>query len=288
MQIITDFEDYKILDMADGMKCEQWGDFILSRPDPQIIWTRKSNEEIWKMVHATYKRSSSGGGLWTENKKINEVWQVKYDDMIFNLKLMGFKHTGLFPEQAFNWKLIKETIKKANRPINCLNLFAYTGSASVAALSAGANVTHVDSSKGMVEWAKENVKTSGLVDKPIRYLVDDVMKFVKREIRRENKYEIIIMDPPSFGRGINGEVWDIEKDLFPLVELCVELLSDKPILFIINSYTTGLSPIVLDNILRLTVNKKYKGKITSEELGLPMENSSLILPCGMTARWEIE
>ena len=285
MQIIRDFKDYKILDMADGMKCERWGDYILNRPDPQIIWDTKSKSDAWDSAHASYIRSSSGGGYWEVNKELPKVWQIKYDDMTFNLKLMGFKHTGIFPEQAFNWKLIKEKITKAKRPINCLNLFAYTGAASVAALRAGASVTHVDSSKGMVDWAKENVKSSGLSDKPIRFLVDDAVKFVKREIRRGHKYDIIIMDPPSFGRGTKGEIWDTEKDLFGLVELCTELLSDNPVLFIINSYTTGLSLRVLENILELTINQKFSGNITGDELGLPMEGSNLILPCGVSARW---
>jgi 23S rRNA (cytosine1962-C5)-methyltransferase len=287
MQLITDFNDYKILDMKEGQKLERWGDYILSRPDPQIIWCNKENSLLWDKAHAVYTRSSDGGGKWKINQKMPEVWQIKYDEMIFNLKLMNFKHTGIFPEQAFNWRLIKEKIKSANRKVKVLNLFAYTGAASVAALSAGALVTHVDSSKGMVEWAKENVKSSGLEDKSIRYLVDDVTKFVKREIRRESKYDIIIMDPPSFGRGSSGEIWDIEKDLFNLVELSTELLSNNPLLFIINSYTTGLSSTILVNILELTINSKYKGKITGDELGILMENSNLVLPCGITARWEL-
>ena len=287
MKLVTDFTEYQILDMADGMKLEDWHGYKLLRPDPQIIWSTKNNESIWSSVDAIYYRSNKGGGSWDiKNHKLPSSWQIHYHDLTFNLKLMGFKHTGLFPEQAYNWNLIREKIKNAQRPVKVLNLFAYTGAASVAALSAGAEVVHVDSSRGMVDWAKENVNASNLADKPIRFLVDDVVKFVKREIRRGNKYDIILMDPPSFGRGANGEVWDIEKDLYPLVELCSELLSDDPILFLINSYTTGLSMTVLENILSLTINKKHPGHISSDELGLPMKNSKLILPCGIYARWE--
>ncbi len=287
MKIVNDFTEYQILDMADGMKLENWNGYKLLRPDPQIIWSYKSNEKEWQNIDATYYRSNKGGGSWDiKNSQLPASWQVHYQDLTFNIKLMGFKHTGLFPEQAYNWNLIREKIKNASKPVKVLNLFAYTGAASVAALSAGAEVVHVDSSRGMVDWAKENVSASNLADKPIRFLVDDVVKFVKREIRRGNKYDIILMDPPSFGRGSNGEVWDIEKDLYPLVELCTELLSDKPILFLINSYTTGLSMTVLENILSLTVNKKCPGHISSDELGIKMHNSNLILPCGIYARWE--
>ncbi len=287
MKLVTDFIEYQIIDMADGMKLENWHNKILLRPDPQIIWHTKTNPNSWNNIDAIYNRSNKGGGSWDiKNKNLPSSWQIHYQDLTFNLKLMGFKHTGLFPEQAYNWNLIKEKIKNANRPVKVLNLFAYTGAASIAALSAGAEVVHVDSSRGMVDWAKENVKSSHLEDRPIRFLVDDVVKFVKREIRRGNKYDIILMDPPSFGRGSNGEVWDIEKDLFPLVELCTEILSDDPILFLINSYTTGLSMTVLENVLNLTVNQKHPGYISSDELGLPMQNSKLILPCGIYARWE--
>ena len=287
MKLVTDFTEYQIIDMADGMKLESWRGYKLLRPDPQIIWSYKSNESEWSKIDAIYHRSNKGGGAWDiKNSNLPTSWQVHYQDLTFNIKLMGFKHTGLFPEQAYNWNLIREKIKNANRPVKVLNLFAYTGAASVAALSAGAEVVHVDSSRGMVDWAKENVKSSGLTERPIRFLVDDVIKFVQREIRRGNKYDIILMDPPSFGRGSNGEVWDIEKNLYPLVELCTELLSDNPILFLINSYTTGLSKTVLENILLLTVNKKYKGIISSDELGIPMQNSEIILPCGIYARWE--
>lgn len=289
MKIVNDFNEYQILDMSEGMKLESWNGKELLRPDPQIIWSNKEHPEYWNKVDAIYHRSNKGGGSWEViNKRLPESWQVHYQDLTFNIKLMGFKHTGLFPEQAYNWNLIREKIKKANRKVKVLNLFAYTGAASVAALSAGAEVVHVDSSRGMVDWAKENVKSSGLEDKPIRFLVDDCIKFVEREIRRGNKYDIILMDPPSFGRGSNGEVWDIEKDLFNLVSRCSEILSDNPILFLINSYTTGLSMTVLENVLSLTVNKKHQGIISSDEIGLPMKDSNMILPCGIYARWENE
>lgn len=282
MQVIRDFNEYQILDMYDGKKIEKWNNIILSRPDPQIIWPKISDKKY--NIDATYNRSNKGGGSWTiNNNKIPSTWQIHYHELVFNLKLMGFKHTGLFPEQAYNWNLIQEKIKNAKRNVKVLNLFAYTGAASVAALSAGASVCHVDSSRGMVEWAKENVKSSGLEDKPIRFIVDDCKKFVEREIRRGNKYDIILMDPPSFGRGANGQVWDIEKDLYELVNLCSKLLSDNPIMFLINSYTTGLSMNVLENILKICLPK---GNIVSDELGLPMVNSNLILPCGIYARWE--
>lgn len=282
MQVIRDFNEYQILDMYDGKKIEKWNNIILSRPDPQIIWPKISDKKY--NIDATYNRSNKGGGSWTiNNNKIPSTWQIHYHELVFNLKLMGFKHTGLFPEQAYNWNLIQEKIKDAKRNVKVLNLFAYTGAASVAALSAGASVCHVDSSRGMVEWAKENVKSSGLEDKPIRFIVDDCKKFVEREIRRGNKYDIILMDPPSFGRGANGQVWDIEKDLYELVNLCSKLLSDNPIMFLINSYTTGLSMNVLENILKICLPK---GNIVSDELGLPMVNSNLILPCGIYARWE--
>lgn len=285
MKVVTDFKDYTILDMANGEKLEQWGDFTLVRPDPQIIWQEQSTN-LWDSADAIYSRSNTGGGAWNIKKSIPSSWTINYQDLKFNLKLMGFKHTGLFPEQAYNWNLIREAIKKEKSEIKVLNLFAYTGGASIAALSAGASVVHVDSSRGMVDWAKENVKVNNLEDKPIRFLIDDVRKFVKREIRRGNKYDIIIMDPPSFGRGSKNEVWSIESDLSELIKDTSELLSDNPLLFIINSYTTGLSKTVLENLLELYIEPKHKGVITSDELGLPMENSKLILPCGIYARWE--
>ena len=287
MKIIKDFEEYRLLDMADGMKLEMWNGFKLLRPDPQIIWPNKTHPELWNDIDATYHRSKSGGGEWeVKNKKLNDKWDIHYKDLTFNLKLMGFKHTGLFPEQAYNWDLITEKIKKANRDVKVLNLFAYTGGASMAALKAGASVVHVDSSRGMVEWAKTNAEACGISDRPIRYIVDDVRKFVKREINRGNKYDIILMDPPSFGRGSKSEVWNIENDLYKLVEMCSEILSDDPLLFIINSYTTGLSKTILESVLHLTIKKK--GIISSDELCIPMENSDLVLPCGSYTRWEKE
>ena len=286
MLVANNWNDYKILDMANGQKLERWGNVILSRPDPQIIWKDKSFPDKWKLVNATYNRSKSGGGSWEYNKQIPKNWQIKYKNLTFNIKPMGFKHTGIFPEQAVNWDWMMEKIAKSKREIKVLNLFAYTGGATVACLSMGASVCHVDSSKGMVSWAKENVVSSGLEDKKIRYIVDDVNKFVSREIRRNNKYDAIIMDPPSYGRGANGEVWQFENNIYDLVQLCTKVLSDNPLFFLINSYTTGISSTVLENILNLTVPKNHIGKITSGEIGLPMENSKLILPCGIYARWE--
>lgn len=286
MNIANNWNDYKILDMADGQKLEKWGDVILSRPDPQIIWKDKSYPEKWKNINATYHRSKTGGGTWEYNKKMPQQWQIKYKDLTFNIKPMGFKHTGLFPEQAVNWDWMIDKIKNAKREIKVLNLFAYTGGATVACASAGASVCHVDSSKGMVTWAKENITSSGLVERPVRYIIDDVVKFVNREIRRGNKYDAIIMDPPSYGRGANGEVWQFENNIYDLVELCTNVLSDNPLFFLINSYTTGISSKVLENILNLTVNKEHNGKVSSGEIGLPMENSKLVLPCGIYGRWK--
>ncbi|MBR3117115.1 MAG: class I SAM-dependent methyltransferase [Bacilli bacterium] len=283
---ITNFDEYKILDMADGEKVESWNGIVLRRPDPQIIWSEKNNPEIWNKVDATYHRSNTGGGAWEKNKKIPDSWQVHYKDLTFNIKLMGFKHTGLFPEQASNWDYMIDKIKKSNRKISVLNLFAYTGGATVACAYAGADVVHVDSSRGMVDWAKENIKSSNLEDKYVRFIVDDCIKFVQREIRRGHKYDAIIMDPPSFGRGANKEVWRVEDNLYELVELCTEVLSDDPLFFLINSYTTGISSTVLKNILELTINNKYKGIVTNGEIGLPMENSNIVLPCGIYGRWE--
>lgn len=280
METIKDFNDYEILAMSNGYKYERWGSVYLKRPDPEIIWPGNDNNI---KVDATYNRSSTGGGAWIINKNVPSSWIVNYKDMKFNLKLMGFKHTGLFPEQAYNWNIIRNKIKYSNKEVNVLNLFAYTGAASVAALMEGANVVHVDSSKGMVEWAKENVRLNKLDESKIKFYIDDVKKLVKREIRRGNKYDIIIMDPPSFGRGAKNEVWSIEKDLYNLVSDASSLLADEPLLFIINSYTTGLSMTVLENILRKTIDKP--GKITSTELGVKA-NDGLILPCGITARWE--
>ena len=290
MNIARDWKDYEILDMADGMKLERWGNVVLTRPDPQIVWKDRSFKKLWNETFAIYERSSSGGGAWNYKKVVPKQWSVKYKNLTFNVKPMGFKHTGIFPEQAVNWDFMIEKIKneraRTGRKIKVLNLFAYTGCASVACLSAGAEVTHIDSSKGMIEWAKENVKSSGLSDRPIRFLIDDVVKFVNREIRRGNKYDAIIMDPPSYGRGANGEVWHFEENISGLVDLCMNILSDDPLFFLINSYTTGISSQVLENILIMKIPKKIKGTYSNGEIGLPMNNSKLILPCGIFAKWE--
>ena len=284
MNIASEWKDYEILDMASGEKLERWGNIYLVRPDPQIIWKEKSFPKKWNEANAVYNRSSSGGGGWSYKKRLPDAWQIKYKNLTFNIKPMGFKHTGLFPEQAVNWDWMINKIKSEKREIKVLNLFAYTGGATVACLSAGASVCHVDSSKGMVAWAKENVASSGLSDRPVRFIIDDVTKFVQREIRRGNKYDAIVMDPPSYGRGKNGEVWQFENNIADLVELCSEVLSDDPLFFLINSYTTGISAKVLENLLDLKIKKK--GKLASGEIGLPMTNSKLVLPCGIYGRWE--
>ncbi len=285
MKLINDFTNYQILALNDGKKLESWQGIILSRPDPQVIW-HDENKDIWNNIHALYKRSNTGGGKWEIKKNMPTSWVINYQDLKFNLKLMGFKHTGLFPEQAYNWNLIRTKIREARRKVKVLNLFAYTGASSIAALKEQASVVHVDSSRGMIEWAKENVRLNALENADIRFLVDDVRKFVKREIRRGNKYDIIIMDPPSFGRGAKNEVWSIEEDLDALVKDTSLLLSDDPLLFIINSYTTGISKTILEDLLYLRINTKFKGFVSSDELGLPVKNSNLILPCGIYARWE--
>ena len=287
MKIANNWKDYEILDMANGEKLERWNNIYLVRPDPQIIWNDKQYPEKWKQANARYNRSSTGGGHWDYKKRLPDSWQIKYKNLTFNIKPMGFKHTGIFPEQAVNWDWMINKIKSEKREIKVLNLFAYTGGATVACASAGASVCHVDSSKGMTTWAKENIESSGLKDRPVRFIVDDVVKFVNREIRRGNKYDAIIMDPPSYGRGAKGEVWQFENNIYDLVELCTNVLSDNPLFFLINSYTTGISSKVLEDILNLTVAKKYRGKLESGEIGIPMENSSLVLPCGIYGRWEI-
>ena len=285
MNIANEWKDYEIIDMANGEKLERWGNIKLIRPDPQIIWKNNSFPNEWKNANAKYNRSNTGGGAWEYKKRLPESWQVKYKNLTFNIKPMGFKHTGLFPEQAVNWDWMINKIQQSKRNIKVLNLFAYTGGATVACLSAGASVCHVDSSKGMTTWAKENVESSGLREKPVRFIIDDVVKFVQREIRRGNKYDAIVMDPPSYGRGKNGEVWQFENNIADLVELCMQVLSDDPLFFLINSYTTGISSRVLANLLELNM-KNHKGKITSGEIGLPMKNSNLVLPCGIYGRWE--
>ena len=289
MELISNFDDYEIIDASNGEKLERWGNIYLLRPDPQIIWNTGSLSEIYKdKIHAVYHRSNKGGGHWEELKRMPDRWMVNYKDLTFNIKKMGFKHTGLFPEQAVNWDMMYDKIKNANRDIKVLNLFAYTGGASVACLSAGASVVHVDSSRGMIDWAKENVNSSNLADKPIRFLVDDCVKFVQREIRRGNKYDAIIMDPPSYGRGANGEVWDIEKDLDYLLKLCSQILSDKPLFFLINSYTSGFSKEVMANMLKVNILPTHSGNITSYEIGIPITKNELVLPCGISARIDFD
>lgn len=285
MLVCNDWKDYELIDCSNGMKLERWKDVYLLRPDPQIIWDNGDLLKKYNNIGAVYHRSNKGGGAWENLKKVPEKWTINYKNLTFNIKQMGFKHTGLFPEQAINWDFMIDKIKESKREIKVLNLFAYTGGATVACLSANASVVHVDSSRGMVDWAKENVKSSNLSDAHVRYIVDDVVKFVKREIRRGNKYDAIVMDPPSYGRGSNNEVWNIERDLYNLVSLCTELLSDNPLFFIINSYTTGLSKEVFTNILKLTVDKKVKGTISSEEIGIPIKENNLVLPCGISSKW---
>ena len=294
MWIADRWTDYKILDTSAGEKLERWGDYVLVRPDPQVIWQSSDKRSLWKKPNAHYHRSSKGGGEW-EFFDLPAEWRIGYDlgahepiaHLTFGLKPFNFKHTGLFPEQAANWDWFAEKIKNAGKPIKVLNLFAYTGGATLAAAAAGAAVTHVDASKGMVGWAKENAAISGLADKPIRWLVDDCMKFVERELRRGNTYDAIIMDPPSYGRGPGGEVWKIEDAIYPLVCECTKLLSDKPLFFLINSYTTGLAPAVLTYMLELSVKSKFGGQAVSCELGLPVGDTGLVLPCGASGRWSI-
>ena len=287
MKVVNDYHDFEIIDTSRGEKLERWGNIYLLRPDPGVIWDNGCLEEKYqKIIHSVYYRSSTGGGHWENKKQMPNSWIINYQDMKFNIKQMGFKHTGLFPEQAVNWNYIRNKIEKEEREISVLNLFAYTGGATIAALKAGASVVHVDSSRGMVDWAKENVKVNKLDETKIRYIIDDVIKFVKREIRRGHKYDVIIMDPPSFGRGVNGEIWNIEKNLYELLSLCQEILSDKPLFLLVNSYS-GLSPILLENILKLT-NKRKNIKISSDEIGLLIKEKNLILPCGIYGRVDYE
>lgn len=285
MWIADKWADYQLIDTSDGEKIEYWGKYLLRRPEPQAVWMRRSNEKIWDIADAVYHRSNSGGGSWHFNKKLPECWKITYNDLVFNIKPMGFKHTGLFPEQAVNWDWFSALIKNSDRKIRILNLFAYTGGATVAALAAGAEVVHVDASKGMVTWAKENVVSSGLKDAPVRYIVDDVQKFVQRENRRGKVYDAVIMDPPSYGRGPSGEVWKIEDKLYPLILDCMKILSEKPLFFLINSYTTGLSSGIMKNILSYTLQQRFGGEITADEIGLTMKSSGLVLPCGVSGRW---
>ena len=284
MWLADKWKDYEVLDTSGGEKLERWGKYILVRPDPQVIWNTPRLDERWDRYDAKYARSSSGGGKWSSHS-LPEFWQVRYDRLVFNVKPMNFKHTGVFPEQAANWDFIMQTIRSANRPVSVLNLFAYTGGATLAAAAAGASVCHVDAAKGMVAWAKENARASGLEQCPVRWIVDDCGKFVEREIRRGRRYDAIIMDPPSYGRGPSGEIWKLEENLYPFLELVSRVLSDQPLFVIINSYTTGLAPSVLTCLLDSVVTKKFGGSTVSGELGLPVTDSGLVLPCGSTGRW---
>lgn len=286
MRAADNWKDYELIDCSDGERLERWGKYILIRPDPQVIWSTPKKNKLWFNADARYFRSNTGGGRWEVYKKLPDSWTIDFNELKFNIKTMGFKHTGIFPEQAVNWEFTADIIRKAGRPVKVLNMFAYTGGATVSALSAGASVAHVDASKGMVQWAKENSVISGVSDKSVRWLVDDCKKFAEREIRRGNKYDIIIMDPPSYGRGPGGEVWKLENEVFALCELCAGLLSDDALLYMINSYTTGLSPSVMSYILGSVVPKKLKGKVSADEIGLPVSESGLVLPCGATAIWE--
>ena len=280
MRYSTDWKDYELIDCSCGEKLERWTREILVRPDPQVIWKSEKEHRLWFQPSARYVRSKTGGGKWQVYKHIPSAWQVRYKDLTFNIKTMGFKHTGLFPEQAANWATMIDLIKGANRPINVLNLFAYTGGATVACLSAGASVCHVDAAKNMVERCRENVTLSGLADRPVRYIVDDCRKFVKREINRGRRYDAIIMDPPSYGRGSNGEVWKIEEDICDFVDLCAGVLSDNPLFVLINSYTTGLQPAVLSNILKRSIPGADKATVEAYEVCLPTDEGGVVLPCG--------
>ena len=286
MWVADKWKDYEVIDTSNGEKLERWGDYILVRPDPQVIWNTKRRAKGWQRCDGHYHRSSKGGGEW-ENFSMPDRWQIRYDKLTFNLQPFKFKHTGLFPEQAVNWEWISDKIKSADRKIKVLNLFAYTGGATLAAALAGASVTHVDASKGMVSWAKENAAESNLKDAPIRYLVDDCVKFVEREIRRGNKYDAVIMDPPSYGRGPKGEIWKIEENIYNFINLCVKILSENPLFFLINSYTTGLQPAVLSYMINTVVASRFGGHTESDEIGLPVSSNGLVLPCGASGRWYV-
>lgn len=285
MRVADKWKDYKIIDTSTGEKLESWGGKILVRPDPQIIWKSKRRSSMWKKANAVYHRSSKGGGEWEYRAKLPDSWNISYGRLTFNIRPTGFKHTGLFPEQAVNWDFMSDKIRNAGREIKVLNLFAYTGGATLACAEAGALVSHVDASRGMVQWARENAAASNLSDKPIRWLVDDCEKFVRREIRRGNLYDAVVMDPPSYGRGPNGEVWKLEDSIYDLVKVCSEVLSDSPLFFLLNSYTTGLSPSVMAYILNDILVEKFGGKVVADEIGLPVEATGGILPCGSTAIW---
>lgn len=281
----NDWKEYELIDAADGQRLERWGKYTFIRPDPQAVWGDRSKNPLWHSVDGRYKRSSNGGGQWQFYTKLPESWTISQDSYKFKIKPMNFKHMGIFPEQLVNWQWADKLIRSAGRPINVLNLFAYTGGATVAALSAGASVCHVDASKGIVAHAKDNCALTGVADRPVRYIVDDCMKFVQREIRRGKKYDAIIMDPPSYGRGPGGEVWKIETELYGFVCRCVELLSDNPLFVLINSYTTGLSAATMANVLTMTAARKFGGSALADEIGIPIKDKGLVLPCGSSARW---
>lgn len=285
MRASLDWKDYELIDCSCGERLERWGQHILIRPDPQVIWKTPKRNPMWKNADARYIRSNTGGGRWEVYKKLPDRWEISYKDLSFNIKTMGFKHTGLFPEQAVNWDLIREIIRNAGRPVKVLNLFAYTGGATMAALAENAHTVHVDASKGMVSWAKENAVSSSFADRSVRWLVDDCIKFVQREIRRGNKYDIIIMDPPSYGRGPGGEVWKLEDSVYEFVELCSQVVSDDALALFLNSYTTGLSSAVMEYILSAVMCSKFGGTVSGDEIGLKATSSGLILPCGATAIW---
>lgn len=286
MRFSKDWKDYELLDCSCGERLERWGRVTLIRPDPQVIWQTEKKHPLWRKADAVYHRSNTGGGHWEVRGKVPERWDIRYKDLVFNVRTMGFKHTGVFPEQAVNWDYVRDLIKAANRPVRVLNLFSYTGAATVSALKAGAQVVHVDASRGMVQWAKENAQSSGVIDRPVRWIVDDCVKFVQREIRRGNHYDILIMDPPSYGRGPGGEVWKLENEIYSFVELCRGVLSENPIAVLINSYTTGLSPAVMQYILSSVLSPSFGGRTESDEIGLPVTSSGLVLPCGATAIWK--
>lgn len=283
---VAKWNDYELIDASAGERLERWGNVILIRPDPQIIWNTPKKNPLWHSANARYLRSSSGGGSWQMLKTVPPMWKIRYKDLTFQLKTMGFKHTGIFPEQAVNWDFVMDKIHGAGRPVKVLNLFGYTGAATLACLKAGAQVCHVDASKGMVAWAKENAAASDLADKPVRWLVDDCSKFAAREQRRGDTYDGIIMDPPSYGRGPGGEVWKLEEQIYPLVEQCVPIMSKNPLFFILNSYTAGLPPAVMEYILGVLVDRKFGGALSSSEIGLPVTETGLVLPCGSTAIWQ--
>ena len=285
MRKADNWKDYELIDCSDGERLERWGKYILIRPDPQVLWSTPKTNKLWYNADARYLRSNTGGGRWEIYKSLPDSWGINYGELKFNVKNMGFKHTGIFPEQAVNWDMTAEIIRKEKREVKMLNLFAYTGGATISALNAGASVTHVDASKGMVQWAKENAIKTGVADRKVRWIVDDCKKFVEREIRRGNKYDIIIMDPPSYGRGPGGEVWKLENEVYSLCSLCAELLSDDALLYLINSYTTGLSPSVMSYMLGTLVKPKFGGSVSADEIGLPASQTGLVLPSGATAFW---